>query len=263
MRETFIDKKTGDYKISKRYKIHTFDPNIKGFREHLPFRIKNKIALVESEELEFIEFAHNQTIRGDLVLDVGCGQGRYKKAFSHTNYIGVDFGKGGTNWDYSKVNVICDVLNLPFKKDSFNVVLNSMVLEHVNDPQQCLIECADVLKKEGKLFLVTPQGYGEHQSPHDYFRFSYWGLEYLLKKAGLKINFIKPMGGIFYVIGMHLKIVPEVIASNIKIRIFKNIVYKCLVLLFYYLVPFLLFYLDRMDKGKGITLYYGCYAKKE
>lgn len=263
MRDTFIDKKIKDYKISKKYKIYTFDRNTKGFRTLLPFWVKNKINLVNSEELEFVEYMSNQTAKGDLVLDVGCGEGRYKKAFSHAIYIGVDFKKGDVTWNYSSVNVVCDVLNLPFKKNSFDVVLNSMVLEHVKAPLKCIMECYYVLKKEGKLFLITPQSFGEHQAPYDYFRFSYWGLEYLFKESGFKIIFIKPMGGLFYLIGEYLKLIPIRITNNIRMKLLNKIVYSCLILMFWYIVPFLCFYLDRLDKGKGNTLYYGCYAIKQ
>ncbi len=103
---------------------------------------------------------------------------------------------------------------------------------------------------------------GEHQMPHDYFRFSSPGLEYVFNKAGFTIQFIRPMGGFFYFIGSWLKIFPSIISNSIHNRLLNRMLSVPLKIIFEYLIPYVCFYLDRLDKGKGITLFYGCYVTK-
>ena len=142
MRPTFIDAETRDYKITDDYSYLTSDPNI-GFRSRLPRSILNKISLVESEEVEFIKLAADEIKAGAIVLDAGAGQCRYKKAFTHTNYIGVDLAIGDTTWDYSKLDVITNLLKLPFKSNSVDAILCCQVLEHIPEPLEFLVEFQD------------------------------------------------------------------------------------------------------------------------
>jgi len=261
MRRTFIDELTKDYKITNKYRFNTSDPN-KGFRSRLSSPILNKIQLVESEEIEFIKIAADDIPAGATVLDAGAGQCRYKNAFSHTRHIALDRAIGDESWDYSQINILADLLALPFKSESFDAVLCFMVLEHIAEPLKLLKEFYRILKSSGKLFLSTPQGFGEHQMPHDYFRFSLPGLEYVLRNAGFDIVFIRPMGGYFYFIGSWLKLLPEILTEKIKPESLKRICKMPLKIIFDYIVPYACFYLDRLDEGKGITMYYGCYSRK-
>ena len=50
-----------------------------------------------------------------------------------------------------KVDVVGDAHSLPFKNDSFDVVLATEVLEHLKEPQRALNEMKRVLKDGGKL----------------------------------------------------------------------------------------------------------------
>lgn len=49
-----------------------------------------------------------------------------------------------------------DIENLKYKNGSFDLVLHSEVLEHVNDPQRALAECMRVLKKDGVCIFTVP-----------------------------------------------------------------------------------------------------------
>ncbi len=95
---------------------------------------------------------------------------------------------GDNDWDYSNLDAVGNLLRMPIKDSCVDAVVCIWVLEHIAEPVQFLSEINRILKKNGKLFLSVPQGYGEHQMPHDYFRFSSPGLAYFLIKQDLQFN---------------------------------------------------------------------------
>jgi SAM-dependent methyltransferase len=122
------------------------------------------------------------------VLDVGCGDKRFVPycTESATQYIGLDypttfFGKP------ENVNVFGTALSLPFADASFDTVISFEVLEHVTNPQQMVAEIQRVLKPGGRVILTTPFLWGEHCQPHDYFRFTLYGLKRLFEDQGLSV----------------------------------------------------------------------------
>ena len=107
-------------------------------------------------------------------LDVGCGNSRYSRYFP--NNVGFDIMKS------RNVDVVGDVHSLSFKNDSFDVVLATEVLEHLIEPQQAINEMKRVLKDRGKLILTTRFIFPLHDTPHDYYRYTKYGLKYLLRE---------------------------------------------------------------------------------
>ncbi|MFA6527508.1 MAG: class I SAM-dependent methyltransferase [Candidatus Babeliales bacterium] len=51
---------------------------------------------------------------------------------------------------------VADATHLPFPDQSFDVIVSSHVLEHIEDDSTCLQECARVLKPGGELILWVP-----------------------------------------------------------------------------------------------------------
>ena len=66
-------------------------------------------------------------------------------------YIGLDLPSKG------RVDVIGDVIRLPFRRGSFDTVLCTKVFEHVPEPSVVLAEVAVVLKPGWYLLLTTPR----------------------------------------------------------------------------------------------------------
>lgn len=44
----------------------------------------------------------------------------------------------------------------------------------LEDPAAAMVEFGRILKPGGRLYVVTPLAWEEHQAPHDYFRFTSW-----------------------------------------------------------------------------------------
>ena len=56
----------------------------------------------------------------------------------------------------------------------------------------------------GRLLLTAPQTWGLHDAPHDYWRFTRYGLEHLATGAGLEVEQLDPRGGLFVMVAQRL-----------------------------------------------------------
>ncbi len=72
----------------------------------------------------------------------------------------------------------CDESKLPAQTCDFVVL--SEVLEHFHAPPQALIQARRLLRPGGRLILTTPFIFPLHERPHDYFRYTKYGLQHLL-----------------------------------------------------------------------------------
>jgi SAM-dependent methyltransferase len=148
---------------------------------------------------DFLAAAAEQTPPGAVVLDLGAGQSRYSFFFEHCHYLAVDFALGDAKWDYSRLDIVGDVCSPGFIRDrSVDFVLNTVTLEHLNEPGNFMVEAARVLKPGGMLFLYAPMVDQEHQVPYDFFRYTSYGLRYLCEKAGLEVVSCHPSNGPLY-----------------------------------------------------------------
>lgn len=120
-----------------------------------------------------------------LVIDLGCGTAPYKQhILSVANrYVGVDWEN--SLHDQTNVDVFANLCErLPFDSNYADTITSFQVLEHLPEPDYFLSECCRILKSQGKIFITVPFMWHVHEEPHDYFRYTRYGLEYLLKKNG-------------------------------------------------------------------------------
>ncbi len=61
-----------------------------------------------------------------------------------------------------------------------------VTLEHLPEPGLALAEIARTLEPGGRLLIAAPHEWEVHQAPHDYFRYTRYGLQYLLERAGVR-----------------------------------------------------------------------------
>ena len=141
---------------------------------------------------------------GARVLDAGAGEGAYKRCFPAQRYTGLDLGIGDAQWDYSQLDVLGDLARLPFRDAVFDAAVNIVTLEHVPDPARVVAEIARVLAPGGRLLLVVPHEWEVHQHPHDFFRYTRFGVEELARRAGLRVVSLEPGGGYFRLLARRL-----------------------------------------------------------
>ena len=94
------------------------------------------------------------------VLEVGCGTGLLLSKINVRKKLGCDFSKRLLaqlrERDFQLIGA--DAESLPFKADSFDLVYSVNLLEHVPHPDKVISEGMRVLKRGGKLVLITPNG---------------------------------------------------------------------------------------------------------
>jgi SAM-dependent methyltransferase len=78
-------------------------------------------------------------------------------------------------------DTVGDIHSLPFHDNEYGTIVCTEVLEHCHTPQKAISELHRVLKPNGKLLLTTRFVYPLHDVPHDYFRFTKYGLSHLFK----------------------------------------------------------------------------------
>jgi SAM-dependent methyltransferase len=189
---------------------------------------------------------------GARLLDAGAGEGNYKRHFTAQRYCGLDLGIGDAGWNYSRLDVIGDLAALPFRDAAFEGCLNVVTLEHVREPGRVVAELARTLAPGGRFLLIAPHQWEEHQSPHDYYRFTRYGLQYLLHQAGLAEASIRPVGGFFRLLSRRL--------FN-ALQFFPG-VWMPVAALFFVPPALLLPLLEPLDRRRSFTLGYICSARK-
>jgi SAM-dependent methyltransferase len=143
-------------------------------------------------------------VGGGRLLDIGCGRRPYASLFTDiTHYVGIELPSSpGIGRDLP--DVWASGLRLPFASERFDVILCTQVLEHIPQPEQMVAEALRVLRTGGQLILTAPQTWGLHEEPHDYYRFTRYGLQYLLESVGFQVARIEARGGVFRMIGQTL-----------------------------------------------------------
>ncbi len=154
-----------------------------------------------------INFIKNKDFH--TILDIGCAAGtltnKVSQILPNSKITGVDvyssalaFGKKR----YPHINfVLSDAHKLPFKKNSFDLIICIETIEHVSDPEKVFMEVKRVLGQNGTFILIMDSGswlfrivweiweksrgkvwQGAHLHP-----FHHNELEKLIKKSGFKI----------------------------------------------------------------------------
>jgi SAM-dependent methyltransferase len=120
---------------------------------------------------------------GQRVLDYGCGGKPYRSLLNakFAEYVGADLPQNG-----DADLVLGRNGEIPVADGSFDCVLSSQVLEHVEDPLRYLREAHRVLRREGHLIISTHGIWQYHPDPIDYWRWTLDGLEYELRCAGFR-----------------------------------------------------------------------------
>lgn len=235
------------------------------FERIVPVFLRNLIEPTSARIATFVDHIIDQTETNSLVLDAGAGESRHKALAKKRKYIALDAAWGDLNWDYSELDVIGDLTKLPFAANVFDCILCIQVLEHLAEPQKAVNELFRTLKQGGYLCLTAPQGWGVHQPPHDYFRFTNHGLQFLFKSAGFEIVQLKPVCGYYGYIANRLTVLPKVLFWQIRNKLIRLVLLPFELfsyLIFVLILPIILNSLDFLDQKRDYTLNYMALVKK-
>ncbi len=157
-------------------------PEPPGYAEKIPWIVQQQISATNGihykdtigflNEYPIPEIPIGTAGADNLLLDIGCGWGRWLAAASRKNYIpiGIDLrlefcetarkvvqDKGGNAY-----TVVADLQQLPFQNNIFDVVWSFSVIQHThyNRLISCLDQIKRVLKSNGYCFLEFPNKNG-------------------------------------------------------------------------------------------------------
>lgn len=154
-------------------------------------------------------------------LDIGCGDMSYRKFILGTtdNYDGLDINKNSPDLKY-----VADIQNmLVVPSGKYDFVLCLEVLEHVPEPSKAINEIYRVLNNNGIVVISVPHLSRMHELPHDYYRFTRFGLKFMLENAGFKILELFPRSGLFSFLGHQISTI--LIGLTWHIQIINKIIF--------------------------------------
>jgi len=146
-------------------------------------------------------------LKVDSILDVGCGEGftlnKFKEEKIGKNLSGIDYSDdalklGAETYPDLKLKK-GDIYDIHEKDNSFDLVMATEVLEHLDDPQKALKELIRVSKKYVMLSVPNEpffiganfargkylKSFGNH--PEHINHWTFFSFERFLRKNGLKI----------------------------------------------------------------------------
>ncbi len=223
----------------------------------LPGPLRRHILHFEAEiERAAAAFGHSLPA-GARVLDAGAGEGQHARHFARQRYCGVDLGVGDAAWDYGRLDAVADLAALPFPAGAFDAALHIVTIEHLREPARALAEIARTMAPGAPLLLAAPQDWEVHQPPHDYFRYTRFGLAYLLEKAGFEKIEVRPCGGYFRLLARRLLNGLQFFSGGARWLLFAPAAL--------FLVPpaLILPWLDFLDGERNFTLGYICKARRK
>ena len=190
--------------------------------DYLSYELENEAAFLTLQQLALKDagfsklektlFATVEKSRAESpsILDIGCATGALIASLRDKGWrvTGVEISPSAI---YAKNERKLDVRNIPleennFPDNSFDVILASHLIEHLNEPKAFLEETYRILKNNGSLFITTPDisgfqsllfGSRWRSAIFDHlYLFSRRTLSKMLKTIGFKIVSCHSWGGL-------------------------------------------------------------------
>lgn len=204
--------------------------------------------------------------QAQTVLDVGCGDRKFKSPKFNAEILGVDI------LPFTDVDFVCDLEESWPKIKNVDVVLMNNYLEHCFTPKFVLDNSFSALRPGGICILTVPFSFKLHQQPVDFYRYSPFAIIRLLENSGFVDVSIIALSSMSEVISHHYSEVDKHLANslnrNVKVRYsFSFIVNRILIFCSRVMINYTLNLLHFMEKRSPshtptITLGFGVVGKK-
>lgn len=97
------------------------------------------------------------------ILDLGCGNGISGRLLNQADFdvVGTDisplFLEAAQKWENPRLRYrVCDVMELPFDSESFDVICSNELIEHLPDVETALMEMIRVVRTGGRIVISGP-----------------------------------------------------------------------------------------------------------
>jgi SAM-dependent methyltransferase len=198
---------------------------------------------------------------GTRVLDAGAGKAPYRSLFEHCVYVTADW-PGTVHAEALESDVVADLHDLPLDAASFDAVLCTEVLEHVEEPPRVLAELHRVLRSGGTLVATVPFVHGLHEEPYDVARYTNHALHRMLTGAGFDEVVIRPLAGGYSVASAALlEVLFHSVVTRVRAGVPRLIAFRVWRAL-HLALAFLAAKLDRYDRPRMLPLGWSVVARK-
>lgn len=107
------------------------------------------------------KMANSLSLSQKNILDIGCYDGTFLKTIKNKNQLyGIEASDYGCKISNKKgiktTQFFFDNNDLPYKKNTFDLVIAGEIIEHIYDTDQFLTEIKRILKKDGHFLISTP-----------------------------------------------------------------------------------------------------------
>ncbi len=137
--------------------LYYFDPLIVGDSDF--YRQLKDLGWYYSRSKQEFSFAAKNIKDGELVLDVGCGDGNFFSYLPSVQYIGLELNDSAVAEAHSRgLKVFAETIEEWAQENpgTADVVCAFQVLEHVMNPRSFLDSCIKCLRSGGRLIISVP-----------------------------------------------------------------------------------------------------------
>lgn len=128
-------------------------------------------ALLYAEHRIIYPLLERLSLSGKSVLDAGCGTGRYieeLRLFKPSSIAGIDFApkmiERGMNKFRNDASIsfqVASMNSLPFRDQSFDFVISTLALDHLQNLQDGVSELSRVLRRQGSMIISVFHPFGQ------------------------------------------------------------------------------------------------------
>ncbi len=222
-----------DQKPQTQDKTYSNKRNIKNF---IRASLLPKLNIDWDLERRYEDLAKKVTNKRVLIVGAGDKVSFYKEIFSGNEVITSD-----VHLQFSP-DIVFDVHNVPFKDNSFDLIIAAQVFEHTIRPWEAAKELERVAVNGGLIQIEIPFAFPYHGAPYDFFRFTFTGLRSLFKECSIE-NF-RATEGVFSAVA--------VVNAQAFVDSFSNRFFRYGALLLSRILLFWFKYLDLIKSGKRL-----------
>lgn len=195
-----------------------------------------------------------QKFAAGRLLDIGCATKPWKPILDPhvSGYVGVDHVDSPHQLEY--VDIVADAYDTTVEEASFDTVISTAVLEHLERPQDAINEMHRVLKPGGHAIISAPLFWHLHEEPRDFFRYTKYGLTFMFETAGFEVVEATPMSGFVVTFGQELCYFISYFGRRKFLKPFVRVAQ--------FLIQRIAYALNKFDRSKTFTWAYLVVARK-